>query len=43
MLHNKTIAVVVPAYNEETQIAEVINTNPDFYRDTQKAQKGEFV
>jgi len=30
MLHNKTIAVVVPAYNEETQIAMVIETMPSF-------------
>jgi len=30
MLNNKTIAVVVPAYNEETQIARVIGTMPDF-------------
>lgn len=30
MLQNKTIAVVVPAYNEETQIEAVIKTMPDF-------------
>lgn len=30
MLNNKTIAVVVPAYNEESQIAVVIDTMPDF-------------
>lgn len=30
MLNNKTIAVVVPAYNEETQIAMVIETMPAF-------------
>lgn len=30
MLHNKTIAVVVPAYNEETQIALVIESMPAF-------------
>jgi glycosyltransferase involved in cell wall biosynthesis len=30
MLHNKTIAVVVPAYNEETQIGMVIESMPDF-------------
>ena len=30
MLHNKTIAVVVPAYNEEKQIGMVIETMPDF-------------
>ena len=30
MLKNKTIAVVVPAYNEENQIQEVINSMPDF-------------
>lgn len=30
MLNNKTIAVVVPAYNEETQIGFVIESMPDF-------------
>jgi glycosyltransferase involved in cell wall biosynthesis len=30
MLHNKTIAVVIPAYNEETQIGLVIESMPDF-------------
>jgi len=30
MLSGKTIAVVVPAYNEETQIGMVIETMPDF-------------
>ena len=30
MLHNKNIAVVVPAYNEEKQIGMVIETMPDF-------------
>jgi glycosyltransferase involved in cell wall biosynthesis len=30
MLNNKTIAVVVPAYNEETQIRQVLETMPDF-------------
>ena len=30
MLNNKTVAVVVPAYNEETQIGIVIETMPDF-------------
>lgn len=30
MLNNKTIAVVVPAYNEEIQIKKVINTMPCF-------------
>jgi glycosyltransferase involved in cell wall biosynthesis len=30
MIHNKSIAVVVPAYNEETQIRMVIETMPDF-------------
>ncbi|NTW31450.1 MAG: glycosyltransferase [Bacteroidetes bacterium] len=30
MLNNKTIAVVIPAYNEEKQIGEVIETMPDF-------------
>lgn len=30
MLKNKTIAVVVPAYNEEKQIGTVLETMPDF-------------
>ena len=30
MLNNRTVAVVVPAYNEETQIGIVIDTMPDF-------------
>lgn len=30
MLNNKTVAVVIPAYNEEKQISMVINTIPDF-------------
>src|SRR5688572_13163822 len=30
MLKNKTIAVVVPCYNEETQIGMVIESMPDF-------------
>ena len=30
MLNNKTVAVVVPAYNEETQIRMVIESMPDF-------------
>jgi glycosyltransferase involved in cell wall biosynthesis len=30
MLNSKTIAVVVPCYNEETQIGMVIETMPDF-------------
>jgi len=30
MLENKTVAVVVPCYNEETQIDAVIATMPDF-------------
>ena len=30
MLNNKTIAVVVPAFNEEKQIGFVIETMPDF-------------
>ena len=30
MLQNKTIAVVVPAYNEENQIGHVIETMPEF-------------
>ncbi len=30
MINDKTIAVVIPAYNEETQIELVINSIPDF-------------
>lgn len=30
MLNNKTIAVVIPCYNEETQISMVIDSMPDF-------------
>ena len=30
MLHDKTIAVVLPAYNEEAKIGEVIGAIPDF-------------
>jgi len=30
MLNNKSVAVVVPAYNEESQIGEVIRSMPDF-------------
>ena len=30
MLNNKTVAVVIPAYNEEKQIIHVISTMPDF-------------
>ncbi len=30
MLNNKTIAVVVPAYNESTQIKMVLDSMPDF-------------
>ncbi len=30
MLHGKTVAVVVPAYNEESQIAMVIETMPQY-------------
>ncbi|MEI6764307.1 MAG: glycosyltransferase family 2 protein [Bacteroidota bacterium] len=30
MLYNKTVAVVIPAYNEETQIGMVIETMPAF-------------
>ena len=30
MINNKTIAVVVPSYNEETQIGMVIESMPDF-------------
>ena len=30
MINNKTIAVIVPCYNEETQIVQVLKTMPDF-------------
>jgi glycosyltransferase involved in cell wall biosynthesis len=30
MLNNKTVAVVIPAYNEERQIIHVISTMPEF-------------
>lgn len=30
MLHNKTVAVVIPAYNESGQIGKVIETMPEF-------------
>lgn len=30
MLNNKTVAVVLPAYNEETQIGKVIETMPEY-------------
>lgn len=30
MLNNKTIAVLIPAYNEEKQIGKVIETMPEF-------------
>ncbi len=30
MLYNKTVAVVVPTYNEEKQIGQVLETMPDF-------------
>jgi len=30
MLNDKTVAVVVPAYNEEKQIRQVLETMPDF-------------
>ena len=30
MINNKTIAVIVPCFNEETQINQVIDTMPDF-------------
>jgi len=30
MYKNKKISIVVPAYNEETQIARVIDTMPDY-------------
>jgi glycosyltransferase involved in cell wall biosynthesis len=30
MLKDKTVAIVVPAYNEEQQIGQVIETMPEF-------------
>jgi len=30
MYKNKSVCVVIPAYNEETQIGRVIGTMPDF-------------
>ena len=30
MINHKTVAVVVPAYNEERQILHVISSMPDF-------------
>ena len=30
MLENRTVAVVIPAYNEEAQIRMVLETMPDF-------------
>lgn len=30
MINNKTVAVIVPCYNEESQIRQVIETMPDF-------------
>ena len=30
MINHKTVAVVVPAYNEEIQISQVISSMPDF-------------
>ena len=30
MLNKKTVAVVVPCYNEEKQVSKVINTLPKF-------------
>ena len=30
MLYDKTVAVVVPTYNEEKQIGQVLDTMPDF-------------
>lgn len=30
MLHNKTVAVVIPCYNEETQIVKLLESMPDF-------------
>ena len=30
MLRDKTVAAVVPAFNEETQISRVVETMPDF-------------
>lgn len=49
MLHGKTVAVVVPAYNEETQIEMVLDTMPDFVdriivvNDGSKDRTGEIV
>ncbi len=49
MLNNKTIAVVIPCYNEETQIGMVIETMPDFVdriiiiNDNSKDKTGEIV
>jgi glycosyltransferase involved in cell wall biosynthesis len=30
MLRNKTVAVIIPAYNEESQIEMVLSSIPDF-------------
>ena len=30
MYHGKTVAVIVPAFNEETKISQVVDTMPDF-------------
>ena len=30
MLNSKSVAVVIPAYNEETQIINVLNSVPSF-------------
>jgi len=49
MINNKTIAVVVPSYNEELQIGMVIETMPDFVDrivivdDTSKDNMGDVV
>lgn len=49
MLHGKTVAVVVPAYNEETQIGMVIESMPDYVdriviiNDTSKDRTAEVV
>ncbi len=49
MLNNKTIAVVVPAYNEETQIAKVTENLPSFIdkivviNDCSKDKTGEVI
>jgi len=32
VLQDKTVAVVIPAYNEEKQIEQVIETMPEFVK-----------